>query len=161
QGPCIQAISKDDYRADIAQIELFLEGRQKIPVKALQAEMGAASNKLEYERAAVLRDKVRAIGRTMESQKMAAFARTELDCVGLARQDNQAAVQLFAVRGGKLVGRDVFLLDAVREATDEEVLTSFLEQFYSRATSLPPQVFVPRALVDAVQLEGFLTDRRG
>ena len=161
QGPCIQAISKDDYRADIAQIELFLEGRQETLVKALQAEMGAASNKLEYERAAVLRDKVRAIERTMESQKMAAFARTELDCVGMARQDNQAAVQLFAVRGGKMVGRDVFLLDAVREATDEEVLTSFLQQFYARATSIPSQVFVPGRLPDAARLEAFLAGRRG
>jgi excinuclease ABC subunit C len=161
QGPCIQAIDKDAYRADIAQIELFLEGRQETLVKALQAEMGTASARLEYERAAVLRDKVRAIERTMESQKMAAFARTELDCVGLARQDNQAAVQLFAVRGGKMIGRDVFLLDAVREATDEEVLTSFLEQFYARATSVPAQVLVPGPLPEAVALEAFLAGRRG
>jgi excinuclease ABC subunit C len=161
QGPCIQAIDKDAYRADIAQIELFLEGRQETLVKALQSEMGSASAKQEYERAAVLRDKVRAIERTMESQKMAAFARTELDCVGLARQDNQAAVQLFAVRGGKMIGRDVFLLDALREATDEEVLTSFLEQYYSRATSLPPQVLVPGPLAEAPALEAFLAARRG
>ncbi len=161
QGPCIQAIDKDAYRADIAQIELFLEGRQETLVKALQAEMGSASARTEYERAAILRDKVRAIERTMESQKMAAFARTELDCVGLARQDNQAAVQLFAVRGGKMIGRDVFLLDAVREATDEEVLTSFLEQFYARATSVPREVLVPRPLPEAAALEAFLTGRRG
>jgi excinuclease ABC subunit C len=161
QGPCIQAIDQDAYRADIAQIELFLEGRQETLVKALQAEMGSASERQEYERAAVLRDKVRAIERTMESQKMAAFARTELDCVGLARQDNQAAVQLFAVRGGKMIGRDVFLLDAVREATDEEVLTSFLEQFYARATSIPAQVLVPGPLHEASALEAFLAGRRG
>jgi excinuclease ABC subunit C len=160
QGPCIQAIEKDAYRADIAQIELFLEGRQETLLKALQAEMSSSSEKTEYERAAVVRDKIRAIERTMESQKMAAFARTELDCVGLARQDNQAAVQLFAVRGGKMVGRDVYLLDAAHDATDEEVLTSFLEQFYARATSIPSQVFVPTTLPDAVQLEAFLAGRR-
>ena len=161
QGPCIQAIDKDAYRADIAQIELFLEGRQETLLKALRAEMRASSEKTEYERAAVVRDKIRAIERTMESQKMAAFARTELDCVGLARQDNQAAVQLFAVRGGKMVGRDVYLLDAAHEATDEEVLTSFLEQFYTRATSIPSQVFVPGALPDGTQLEAFLAGQRG
>jgi excinuclease ABC subunit C len=161
QGPCIQAVSKDAYRADIAQIELFLEGRQETLVKALEADMATASARQAYERAAVVRDKIRAIERTMESQKMAAFARTELDLVGLARQDNQAAVQLFAVRGGKLVGRDVFLLDAVREAPDEEVLTSFLEQFYTRATSIPPQVLVPAALPETTALEAFLTERRG
>ncbi|HTC86230.1 MAG TPA: excinuclease ABC subunit UvrC, partial [Candidatus Acidoferrum sp.] len=161
QGPCIQAISKDAYRADIAQIELFLEGRQETLVKALQVDMAAASGRQDYERAAVTRDKIKAIERTMESQKMAAFARTELDLVGMARQDNQAAVQLFAVRGGKLVGRDVFLLDAIREATDEEVLTSFLEQFYTRATSVPPQVLVPARLPETVALEAYLADRRG
>src|SRR4029079_12215703 len=82
QGPCIEAISKDDYRADIEQVELFLEGRQEVVVKALQREMAAASEQTEYERAASVRDKIRAIERTMESQKMAAFARTELDLVG-------------------------------------------------------------------------------
>src|SRR4051812_46345833 len=119
QGPCIEAISKDDYRADIEQVELFLEGRQETLVRALRREMDAAAEQTEYERAGALRDKIRAIERTMESQKMAAFARTELDLVGLARQDNQAAVQLFAIRDGKLIGRDVFLLEAAREASDD------------------------------------------
>ena len=161
QGPCIQAIDKDAYRADIAQVELFLEGRQETLVKALEGEMAAAATREEYERAAVLRDKIRAIERTMESQKMAAFAKTELDLVGLARADNQAAVQLFAIRDGKMVGRDVFLLDAVREATDDEVLASFLEQYYARATSIPREVYLPSTAVDVADLEAFLAERRG
>src|SRR5262245_8593165 len=126
QGPCIEAISKADYRADIEQVELFLDGRQEVVVKALQREMASASERTEYERAAGLRDKIRAIERTMESQKMAAFARTELDLFGMARQDGQAATQLFAIRNGKLIGRDVYLVDATRETSDEEVLGSFL-----------------------------------
>ena len=121
QGPCITAISKADYRADIEQVELFLEGRQETLVKALERRHAAAAERTDYERAAVLRDKIRAIERTMESQKMAAFARTELDLLGLARQDNQAAIQLFVIRDGKMIGRDVFLLDAARDATDDEV----------------------------------------
>jgi excinuclease ABC subunit C len=161
QGPCIQAVSKADYGAQIDQIELFLEGRQESVVQALTTEMHGASEKTDYERAGALRDKIRAIERTMESQKMAAFKRTELDMVGLARQDNQAAIQLFAIRGGKMIGRDVFLLDAAREAPDEEVLSSFLLQFYARATSIPPSVLVPLALPDAADLETFLTARRG
>ncbi len=161
QGPCIQAIDKDAYKADIAQVELFLEGRQETLVKALEGEMGAAAAREEYERAAVLRDKVRAIERTMESQKMAAFARTELDLMGLARADNQAAVQLFAIRDGKMVGRDVFLLDAAREASDDEVLASFLEQYYARATSIPREVYLPSTAADVADLEAFLAERRG
>jgi excinuclease ABC subunit C len=161
QGPCIGAIQKDAYRADIAQIELFLEGRQETLVTALEREMAAASEALEYERAAAIRDKVRAIERTMEAQKMAAFARTELDLVGLARQDSQAAVQLFAVRSGKLIGRDVYLLEALRDAPDEEVLAGFVQQYYTRATSVPPRVLVPVELSDAADLEAFLSERRG
>ena len=161
QGPCIEAISKDDYRADIEQVELFLEGRQETLVKALRREMSAASDRQEYERAATHRDKIRAIERTMESQKMAAFARTELDLVGMARQDNQAAVTLFIIRDGKMIGRDVYLLDAMREATDAEVLSSFLEQYYARATSIPREIYVPAGVTDTADLQTFLVEKRG
>jgi len=161
QGPCIEAISKDAYRADIEQVELFLEGRQESLVRALRDEMRRQSERQDYEAAAVSRDKIRAIERTMESQKMAAFARTDLDLVGYARSDNQAAVQLFVIRGGKALGRDVYLLDAPRETPDAEVVSGFLLQYYGRASSIPPEVAVPIALPDAEDLERFLADRRG
>ncbi len=161
QGPCIEAIDRDAYRADIEQVELFLEGNADALVDGLRQEMQLASEQQAYEKAAVLRDKVRAIERTMESQKMAAFTRTELDLVALARKDDQAAVQLFVVRNGKMLGRDVFFLDAPRDVPDEEVLHSFLEQYYARATSVPREVLVPRSLTDTGQLEAFLTGRRG
>jgi excinuclease ABC subunit C len=92
---------------------------------------------------------------------MAAHATTEEDVLGLARQDTQAAVQLFAVRGGKMVGRDVFLLDAPRETDDATVLSGFVQQYYSRATSIPPAVLVPALPDDAADLEGMLAGRRG
>jgi excinuclease ABC subunit C len=161
QGPCIEAISKDAYRADIEQVELFLEGRQESLVKALRGEMAGASERQEYERAAGLRDKVKAIERTMESQKMAAFARTDLDLVGLARRDNQAAVQLFVIRGGKAIGRDVFLLDVPKGTPDAEVVSGFLLQYYGRATSVPREIAVPLTLPDGPDLEAFLAARRG
>src|SRR6186713_1861857 len=161
QGPCIEAITKDDYRADIEQVELFLEGRQETLVKALRREMLSAAQREDYERAAQHRDKIRAIERTMESQKMAAFARTELDMVGMAREDNQAAMTLFAIRDGKMIGRDVYLLDAAREATDEEVLASFLEQYYARATSIPREIYVPASVGESETIQAFLAERRG
>src|SRR3954451_10789382 len=160
QGPCIEAISKDAYRADIAQVELFLEGRQESLAGALRKDMVAASERQEYERAATIRDKVRAIERTMESQKMAAFARTDLDLLGLARRDNRAAVQLFVIRNGKAIGRDVFLLEAPRETTDAEIVSGFVNQYYGRATSIPKEVAIPVELPDAADLETFLTFRR-
>ena len=161
QAPCVGYIGKADYRADIGQIERFLAGRQEVVAKELSRQMEAASEATEYERAAALRDKVRAIERTMESQKMAAHTTTEEDVLGLARQDNQAAVQLFAVRGGKMVGRDVYLLDAPRETDDATVLAGFVQQYYERATSVPPEVLLPALPDDSADLEGFLAGRRG
>ena len=160
QAPCVGYIGKADYRADIEQIERFLEGRQEVVARELTRQMQAASEATEYERAAALRDKVKAIERTMESQKMAAHKTTEEDVLGLARQDAQAAVQLFAVRGGKMVGRDVFLLDAPREFDDATVLSGFVQQYYERATSVPPDVLMPVLPEDAPELEAFLAARR-
>ena len=160
QGPCIEAISKAEYRADIEQVELFLEGRQESLVRALRDDMKRASERMDYEHAGITRDKIKAIERTMESQKMAAFARTDLDLLGLARRDNQAAVQLFVIRGGKALGRDVYLLDTPRGSTDEDVVSGFLLQYYARASSVPPEIALPVVLPDAPDLERFLSDRR-
>ena len=113
QGPCIEAIDKAGYRADIDQVCSSSKGSQELVVRRLRQDMAQASETLDYERAADMRDKLRAIERTMESQKMAAFARTELDVLGYARQGSEAAVQLFAIRDGKTVARDVFLLENV------------------------------------------------
>lgn len=161
QGPCVGEISRAAYRRDIGQVELFLEGNADTLLEGLQHEMHVASEEQAYEKAAVVRDKIRAIERTMESQKMAAFARTELDLVALARKDDQAAVQLFVVRNGKMLGRDVFFLDAPRDVPDDEVLGSFLEQYYARATSVPREVLVPRSVTETEELEAFLATRRG
>ena len=162
QGPCIEAISKADYGRDIEQVMLFLEGRQEVVARALRKEMEAASTATEYERAAALRDKVRAIERTMESQKMAAHSRADLDLLGLARSGAQAAVQLFVVREGQLVGRDVFLLENVApDADDGEVLRAFVNQYYARAGSIPRRLLVPAALPEAEELTAFLELRRG
>jgi excinuclease ABC subunit C len=161
QGPCIEAISRDDYRSDIEQVMLFLEGRQEQVARRLRAEMNSASEATDYERAADMRDKLRAVERTMESQKMAAFAKTEIDVLGFARQGNGAAVQLFAIREGTTIARDVFLLENVGDSTDDEALSAFLKQYYAAASSIPPRVLVHRLPPDASELTAFLESRRG
>jgi excinuclease ABC subunit C len=161
QGPCIDVISKDDYAADIEQVMLFLEGHQEQVSASLRKDMEAAAEDLEFERAAALRDKVRAIERTTESQKMAGFAKRKLDVLGYTRAGKEAAVQLFAIREGKMLSRDIFLLENVADDTDEEALTSFVKQYYARAGSVPPQVLVPFALPEAEELEAMLSARAG
>ena len=161
QGPCVQAISKADYRADIEQVMLFLEGRQELVARRLRQDMNAASDALDYERAADMRDKLRAIERTMEDQKMAAFARTALDVLGYARSGGGAAVQLFAIREGVTVARDVFLLENIGDGSDEEAVSAFMRQYYAAASSIPPRVLLPLALPDADELRALLEERRG
>ena len=161
QGPCIQAISRADYRRDIDQVMLFLEGRQEQVTRRLRREMEAASEELDYERAAALRDQLRAVERTTESQKMAAYARTQQDVLGLARGAGEAAVQLFVVRGGRMVGRDVFPLVSRSELPDDEVLAAFVKQYYANAASVPPTILVPLQPAEAPDLQAFLSERRG
>jgi excinuclease ABC subunit C len=161
QGPCIEAIDRATYRADIDQVMLFLEGHQEQVSRALRREMDAAAEALRFERAAALRDKVRAIERTMESQKMAGFAKRILDVLGYARSGKEAAVQLFAIRDGKMLSRDIFLLENLVAATDEEALSSFVKQYYARAGSIPPRILVPLRTPDAEELEEFLASRAG
>jgi len=161
QGPCIEAVDKESYRADIDQVMLFLEGRQEQVAATLRHEMTMASERTDYERAAALRDKVRAIERTMESQKMAAFSGIDQDVLGYARSGGEAAVQLFAIRDGKTVGRDVFLLENLADGPDEEAIYAFIQQYYATAGSVPPRILIPRALPDVAELAALLEARRG
>jgi len=123
--------------------------------------MLTASEDLDFERAAALRDKVRSIERTMESQKMAGFARRQLDVLGFARSGGEAAVQLFAIRDGKTISRDVFLLENLADGPDEEALSAFVKQYYATASSVPPRVLVPFGLPEADDILPFLAHRRG
>jgi excinuclease ABC subunit C len=161
QGPCIQAIEKAEYRATISRIVDFLEGKQEGIAAELRADMQHHSEGLRYEQAAIARDKLRAVERTMEQQKMAAFSRTEQDVVGMAREEGEACLQLFVIRNGKMIGREHFIVENAREATDGEVLTSFLQQYYAATERPPREVLLPLEPSDADALAAFLADRRG
>jgi excinuclease ABC subunit C len=161
QGPCIQAIEKAPYRATIERIVDFLEGKQEGIADELREEMTAHSEALRYEQAAVARDKLRAVERTIESQKVAAFSRAEYDVVGMAREEGEACLQLFVIRNGKMIGREHFIVENAREATDGEVLTSFLQQYYAVSERPPREVLLPVEPAEADALAGFLTERRG
>ena len=161
QGPCIQAIEKQPYRATISRIVDFLDGKQEPIAAELKAEMRDHSDALRYEQAAVARDKLRAVERTMEQQKMAAFSRAEHDVVGMAREEGEACLQLFVIRNGKMIGREHFIVENAREATDGEVLTSFLQQYYAVSERPPREVLLPAEPSDADALAAFLADRRG
>ncbi len=161
QGPCIQAIEKAPYRATIGKIVDFLEGKQEGIADELRSEMSSHSDALRYEQAAIARDKLRAVERTIESQKVAAFSRAQHDVVGMAREEGEACLQLFVIRNGKMIGREHFIVENAREATDGEVLTSFLQQYYAVSERPPREVLLPAEPADADALAAFLSDRRG
>jgi len=161
QGPCIQAIEKPDYRATIGSIVDFLEGKQEPIAAELRSEMESHSDALRYEQAATTRDKLRAVERTMEQQKMAAFSRAEHDVIGMAREEDEACLQVMQVRNGKLIGREHFIVEGARDVTDAEVLGSFLQQYYATTDALPRALLVPVMPSDADELAAYIADRRG
>jgi excinuclease ABC subunit C len=161
QGPCIQAIERASYRATIERVVDFLEGRQEGIARELRSEMQAHSEGLRYEQAAIARDKLRAVERTIEQQKMAAFSRAEQDVVGMAREEGEACLQLFVIRNGKMIGREHFIVEGARDVTDAEVLGSFLPQYYAATERPPRELVLPLVPADAEQLAAFLTERRG
>ena len=161
QGPCIQAIEKAEYRATIGQIVDFLEGKQEPIAAELRREMESHSDALRFEQAAASRDKLRAVERTMEQQKMAAFSRAEHDVIGLAREEDEACVQVMQVRNGKLIGREHFIVEGARDATDAEVLGGFLQQYYANTDALPRALLAPLMPAGADDLAAYLADRRG
>ena len=161
QGPCIEAIPKPEYRETIGQIVDFLDGRQEPIAAQLRNEMAHHSDALRYEQAAVTRDKLRAVERTMEQQKMAAFSRAEHDVIGMAREEDEACIQVMQVRSGKLIGREHFIVEGARDVTDAEVLGSFLQQYYASTDAVPRALLAPLMPADDDDLAAYLADRRG
>lgn len=161
QGPCIQAIPKPEYRATIGQIVDFLDGKQEPIAADLRHEMTDHSEALRFEQAAATRDKLRAVERTMEQQKMSAFSRAEHDVIGLAREDDDACMQVMQVRTGKLIGREHFMVEGARDVADAEVLGSFLQQYYASTDALPRALLTPLMPAGADDLATYLADRRG
>ena len=161
QGPCIEAIPKPEYRQTIGQIVDFLEGKQEPIAAELRREMSGHSDALRYEQAAIARDKLRAVERTMEQQKMAAFSRAEHDAVGMARAEDEACIQVMQVRNGKLIGREHYVVVGARDVSDAETLGAFLQQYYASTDAVPRALLVPVLPAEADDLAGYLADRRG
>lgn len=160
-APCTAYCTEEEYAEVIAQIILFLEGKAGDVLDRLRAGMDAAAESLDYERAAMLRDQMRAIERTVERQMLSTTRREELDVYGLARDGDRACVQVFFVRGTQMTGRDHFVLEGVTGESDEAVLGSLLQQYYESAQSVPRLVALPVEPEGREALEAMLAEKRG
>jgi excinuclease ABC subunit C len=160
-GPCEGLIGSEDYHGNLEQIGVFMEGRTDELVRDIRSEMKGASDRLEFERAARLRDRASAVEKVAENQSVRIQARREQDVIALAQSVDGAAVAVLTVRGGQVLGGESFELEGAQDVPPADVLNGFLGQFYSNATSYPREILLPVAIPDQAVLEGFLAQRRG
>ncbi|MGI6605527.1 MAG: excinuclease ABC subunit UvrC [Peptococcia bacterium] len=153
-APCQGLISAEDYRKMIDEVCLFLEGRQEALAKKLKKRMQKASEELNFEKAAELRDQLQAIETVIEKQKIVSSGSQEdYDVLHYARETQLACVQVLFVRAGKVSGSDYFLLEGVQEMEGREILLAFLQQYYHRAEFIPPQIILPERLEEQKEPE--------
>jgi excinuclease ABC subunit C len=160
-APCTAYCSKEEYNHVIRQTILFLEGRTDEVVRDLRQKMEEAAEALQFERAAAIRDQIRAIERVSEKQATAYARPADEDVFGLARSDGDTAAQVFFIRGTKMVGADHFTLDGTQDEPDDAVMGSFVKQFYESATYLPARVVLPLAIPEMDAIQDWLSQRRG
>jgi excinuclease ABC subunit C len=160
-APCIGVISKEDYRQMIADLEAFLNGRTEGIVDRLQLEMNKAAEDLRFERAASIRDQLNAIQNVIERQKVV-FPNDYMDSdvIAMARSEREACVQVFFIRGGKLIGREYFLMEGTGDTPDAGVMAEFLKQFYDQTPTVPAQVLLPHQVEEAKIIRDWLSSRR-
>lgn len=160
-GPCIGAVSKDEYGKMIDQIVAFLDGKQERVIAELTAEMKRASAATDYERAALLRNRIRAAEHVRERQKIVSEGKLDQDIIGVAVEDEIVCAQLFAVREGKIVGSEEFILSMGVEETGEELVAGFLKTYYLLAGHIPIAVLLPVEATDGAPIEEWLSQMRG
>lgn len=141
-APCAGYVSPEEYGKMIKAVSLLVEGRTSDVVKDLKRRMNAAAEGFFFEEAARLRDQLQAVGRLNEQQK-AVTGGGDQDAIAIARDATGGCIQIFFVRGGKLVGRDNYFVSTESGETEEEILTAFLKQYYLDATFVPREILVP------------------
>jgi excinuclease ABC subunit C len=163
-GPCVPevtGVTEESYRAHVEALGDFLSGHERPVLEGLDREMREASDRKEFELAAKLRDQLTAARRALESQEMVLPNPEDLDVVGLAEDDLEAAFQVFFVRRGRVTGRKGWVADRVEDLDGAGLVGSFLRELYMERQDVPPRILVPETPADADVLGAWLTGRRG
>ena len=161
QAPCVGYISKEEYRANVETIIDFLSGRYRQIERALDQGMRKASEEQEFEQAALLRNRLKAVRSLLERQRIANETVGTLDAIGVAAEEADANAQVFQVRDGVLQDRQSFYLENAARRDEGEVAEEFVLQYYASAIAVPPQVIVPRSVAHTETLAQALAERRG
>lgn len=160
-APCTGRVSAEEYRKAVTNMILFLEGKQEDVVRALRSEMEEAAEKLEFERAARLRDRLKAVQEVLEQQKVVSPDGEDRDAIALVREQDEAVAMVFFVRQGKVVGREHFFLEGQAGLKTEEVMAALVKQYYSRGVEIPPEILLNEPIEDKETIEAWLSRLRG
>lgn len=161
-APCIGAASQASYRQMISDLMDFLSGHSEGIVTRLQSDMQKASEEMRFEKAATIRDQLKAMQSIIERQKIVfATDYKDSDVLAMARSDGEACVQVFFIRGGKLIGREYFILEGTEDSADAQIMEQFVTQFYTEAASIPQQVMLPQEIEEAKIIGEWLRSKRG
>lgn len=158
-APCTGRVAKSEYREMIKSLCLFLEGRNEVVLKELTNRMQIAAENFQFELAAKLRDQVLAIEKISAKQNII-IGSSDQDIIGLARKADEACIQIFFIRSGKMIGRDHFLLNGTEDETDSALLNAFLEQYYNKATFIPKEILLPVEIENEEILSAWLSQKK-
>lgn len=160
-APCMGYISKEEYRKNIDEVITLLEGKTDKIKRSLMEEIKQASDSMQYEKAAYLRDKKLAIEAITERQKVSNISENDIDVIGISRNDFKICVEIFFVRKSKMQGREHYFIDNLEDETDREILSSFIKQYYIDKTPLPNKIMVKETIDDKEIIEQWLTKTAG
>lgn len=163
EAPCASMADKERYAQGVKDAELFLSGRQEKLLKELQRKMEAAAENLEFERAAKLRDQLQSIQTIVERQKVISTTLGDQDVMAVVADEAGACVQMFFIRGGKLIGQEHFLLEGADGGEDDikEATADFLKQYYQDASFVPGEILLPTYLEESEIIESWLRQKKG
>ena len=162
-APCIGAVNKEEYHKVVQQVIMFMEGKTERVVGDLREKMEQSSQNLEFEQAAVLRDQIRSIQRVIESQriKVATDAKHDQDAIAMAEGQDQAWIEVFFIRRGKLIGRDHYIMEGTQDESPGHILGEFIKQFYQSASFVPPRILLGNPLEEENLIQEWLRAKRG
>jgi excinuclease ABC subunit C len=159
-APCSADIDATAYRDMVTQVRLFIEGKNRDLLDLLKQRMEAASDALEYERAAELRDRIAKIEGAFEKQKVLSPGFENQDVIGMASEAGKMDIQVLFIRNGMMLGRKDFFFDDARGMSEQDLLADFLHQFYAKEMIVPEEVLLPNDVPDRAVLETWLTNKR-
>ncbi len=157
-APCMRYVSRDEYMVQINQIIMLLEGKTSKIIKELEEEMKQASEKLDFEKAANLRDRISAIERISAKQKVSNISENNIDVIGIYKNELSVCIEIFFVRGSKMIDREHYFFDDLKDMEQKEIISGFIKQYYIGKLELPNKIMIQEEIEDKELLEEWLSN---